>query len=106
LSLVKSQIVEMADSVRLLWKATSSRTLWEGLDDISGVVEQGMYQKFIWESCESLMILQEKYLWTSLKARKRKRSLGSQIDHSTDEAEECRLTESVEGRIFGKNQPK
>jgi hypothetical protein len=52
------------------------------------------------------MTLQKKYLWTSIKARKRKRSLGSQIDHSTDEAGECGLTEAVEGRIFGKYQPK
>ena len=68
----KRVLDEMADSVSLYGKATSSRTLWEGLDDISGVEEQGMYQKFIWESCESLMTLQKKYSWTSVQARKRK----------------------------------
>jgi hypothetical protein len=52
------------------------------------------------------MTLRKKYLWTSIKARKWKRSLGGQIDHSTDEADECGLTEFVEGRVFGKYQPK
>ncbi len=58
----KKSLVEMADGVRLFRKAISSRTLWGGLDDISGVEEQGMYQKFILESCESLIALRKKYL--------------------------------------------
>lgn len=41
----KKVIVEMADSVSLLGKATSSRTIWEGLDDISGVVGTGHVSK-------------------------------------------------------------
>jgi len=52
------------------------------------------------------MTLHKKYLWTSIKARTRKRSLGGQIDHSTDEAGKLRLRELVEGRVFGEYQPK
>jgi hypothetical protein len=33
----KRSLDEMVDGVRLYRKATLSRTLWEGLDDISGV---------------------------------------------------------------------
>jgi hypothetical protein len=35
-------------------KATSSRTQWVDLDDISGVQEQGMYQQVVLETCEIL----------------------------------------------------
>ena len=86
----KRSLVEMADSVRPQGKQYHLERLRVGLDDISGVPEQGMYQKFIWETCESLMALRKKYSWTSVQARKRKWSLRSQMDHSTDEADECR----------------
>ena len=43
----KQEQVEMTDGVRLVRKITSSRTLWEVIDDIFGVEEQGMYQKYV-----------------------------------------------------------
>ena len=48
------------------------------------------------------MLSYREYERTSVTARILKYSSETQIDHSTDEAGECRLTDSLEGREVGR----